>query len=111
MPIQWYIQQEQQEAAYPEAGDKAPEDACWLINCGPGWMPWIVSAPSSSAITASPGMPSVIVGMKIQSPHTTAQSCRVLPGLVANTNKDPPAHDHARRTLPRVRSRSPIPAV
>ena len=27
-------------------------------------MPWIISAPSSSAITASPGMPRLMVGMK-----------------------------------------------
>ena len=37
---------------------------CSLIICGPGWMPLMMSAPSSSAITASPGMPSDIVGMK-----------------------------------------------
>ena len=31
--------------------------------CGPGWMPWMVSAPIISAITALPGMPSVSIGM------------------------------------------------
>jgi hypothetical protein len=34
------------------------------ISCGPGWMPLMISAPRISAITASPGMPSDIVGMK-----------------------------------------------
>ena len=37
---------------------------CSLISCGPGTMPWMISAPSSSAITASPGMPRLMVGMK-----------------------------------------------
>ena len=37
---------------------------CSLMSCGPGTMPWIISAPSSSAITASPGMPRLMVGMK-----------------------------------------------
>ncbi|MCY1550678.1 hypothetical protein D9M68_869480 [compost metagenome] len=37
---------------------------CSVISCGPGWMPWISSAPRISAITASPGMPRLIVGIK-----------------------------------------------
>ena len=37
---------------------------CSLISCGPGTMPWIISAPRISAITASPGMPRLMVGMK-----------------------------------------------
>ena len=37
---------------------------CSVISCGPGTMPWIIRAPSSSAITASPGMPRLMVGMK-----------------------------------------------
>ena len=37
---------------------------CSVMSCGPGWMPWISSAPRISAITASPGMPRLIVGMK-----------------------------------------------
>ena len=36
-----------------------------VITCGPGAMPWIVSAPSISAITALAGMPSVSVGMNL----------------------------------------------
>ena len=34
-----------------------------VMICGPGWMPWMVSAPIISAITALPGMPSVSIGM------------------------------------------------
>src|ERR1044071_3953158 len=37
---------------------------CSRISCGPGTMPWMMSAPSRSAITESPGMPRLIVGMK-----------------------------------------------
>ena len=37
---------------------------CWVMSCGPGTMPWIISAPSSSAMTASPGIPRLMVGMK-----------------------------------------------
>ena len=36
-----------------------------VITCGPGAMPWMVSAPSISAITALAGMPSVSVGMNL----------------------------------------------
>ena len=35
-----------------------------VITCGPGVMPWIIKAPSISAMVALPGMPSVSVGMK-----------------------------------------------
>ena len=34
-----------------------------VMICGPGWMPWMVSAPIISAITALPGMPKVSMGM------------------------------------------------
>ena len=37
---------------------------CSVMSCGPGWMPLMMRAPRISAITASPGMPSDIVGMK-----------------------------------------------
>ena len=37
---------------------------CSVMSCGPGVMPWIISAPRMSAMTASPGMPSLMVGMK-----------------------------------------------
>ena len=36
---------------------------CLVITCGPGTMPWIVMAPTISAITAFGGMPSVSSGM------------------------------------------------
>jgi len=35
-----------------------------LITCGPGWMLWMVMAPTISAITALGGMPSVSSGIK-----------------------------------------------
>src|SRR3954464_1767740 len=31
------------------------------MNRGPGWMPWMVSAPSMTAVTASPGMPNAMM--------------------------------------------------
>ena len=31
------------------------------MNSGPGWMPWIVIAPSITAVTASPGMPNAMI--------------------------------------------------
>ncbi len=37
---------------------------CSVSICGPGWMPWIISAPMINAIVTLPGMPSVIVGIK-----------------------------------------------
>ncbi len=36
-----------------------------VITCGPGWMPWMVSAPSISAITPEAGRPSVSMGMNL----------------------------------------------
>src|SRR5262249_13451448 len=36
-----------------------------VITCGPGWMPWMVSAPSISAITPEAGSPSVSMGMNL----------------------------------------------
>ena len=38
-------------------------DGLLVITCGPGWMLWIVIAPTISAITALGGMPSVSSGM------------------------------------------------
>ena len=44
----------------------SPQNSCGfdVITCGPGWMLWIVIAPTISAITAFGGMPSVSSGMK-----------------------------------------------
>ncbi|CUI64645.1 Uncharacterised protein [Achromobacter xylosoxidans] len=39
--------------------------ACSVTICGPGWMPWMIRAPSISAMTESPGMPRLMVGMKL----------------------------------------------
>ena len=36
---------------------------CLVMTCGPGTMPWMVMAPTISAITALGGMPSVSSGM------------------------------------------------
>ena len=36
----------------------------WVSTWGPGWMSWMVMAPTISAITALGGMPSVSSGMK-----------------------------------------------
>ena len=43
-----------------------PQKSCGfsVITCGPGWMPWIIIAPTISAITGLGGMPSVSSGMK-----------------------------------------------
>ncbi len=34
---------------------------CWLMKSGPGWMPWMVMAPSITAVTASPGIPKAMI--------------------------------------------------
>ena len=31
------------------------------MNSGPDWMPWMVSAPSITAVTASPGIPNAMM--------------------------------------------------
>ena len=36
---------------------------CLAMICGPGWMPWIIRAPTSSAMIALGGMPSASIGM------------------------------------------------
>ena len=60
---------------------------CCEISCGPGTMPWIISAPSKSAMTASPGMPRLMVGMK--SPWTdecVAASGQTTPSIMPVPN-------------------------
>ena len=53
-----------------------------VITCGPGWMPWIVSAPIISAITALPGMPSVSIGMnEVCAPALLADSGPATPSI------------------------------
>ena len=34
-----------------------------VMTSGPGWMPWMIMAPTISAMTALDGMPSVSIGM------------------------------------------------
>ncbi len=41
-----------------------------VMNSGPGCTPWMMSAPSSSAVTGFPGMPSDSTGMML--PATAA---------------------------------------
>ena len=43
---------------------------CSIISIGPGFSPWMNSAPMKIAVTASPGMPRVSIGMK--APPTAA---------------------------------------
>ena len=46
-----------------EATSPQNSSGCLVITCGPGTMPWMVMAPTISAITAFGGMPSVSSGM------------------------------------------------
>ncbi len=59
------VDDDQHQIADPHRGDHAPERAAAasVITCGPGTMPWMVIAPTISAITAFGGMPSVSSGM------------------------------------------------
>jgi hypothetical protein len=51
-----------------------------LMICGPGWMPWMVSAPIISAITALPGIPKVSMGMnEVCAPALLADSGAATP--------------------------------
>src|SRR6266403_516094 len=53
-----------------------------VITCGPGWMPWMVSAPIISAITALPGIPKVSIGMKeVWAPALLADSGPATPSI------------------------------
>jgi hypothetical protein len=45
------------EIALPALGDGAP-------SCGPGWMPWTISAAISTAVTGPVGEPSASIGTK-----------------------------------------------
>src|SRR3990172_9562494 len=36
----------------------------WVVaKSGPGWIPWMIRAPSMTAVTASPGIPNAIMVM------------------------------------------------
>jgi hypothetical protein len=61
-----------------------PQKSCGFsfITCGPGAMPWIMSAPIMSAITALPGMPSVSIGMnEVWAPALLAASGAATPSI------------------------------
>ena len=52
-----------------------------VITCGPGWMLWMVIAPTIIAITAFSGMPSVSSGMNdVCAPALLADSGPATPG-------------------------------
>ena len=54
-----------------------------VMTCGPGWMLWIVMAPTIKAITALGGMPSVSKGMKeVCEPALLADSGAAIPRIL-----------------------------
>ena len=54
-----------------------------VITCGPGWMLWMVMAPTISAITALGGMPKVSKGMKeVCAPALLAASGAATPRIL-----------------------------
>ena len=59
------------------------------MTCGPGMMPWIVIAPTISAITALGGMPSVSSGMKaVCAPAWLADSGPATPSIAPLPKRD-----------------------
>ena len=70
-----------------------PQNSCGLlvITCGPGWMLWIVIAPTISAITALGGMPSVSSGMnEVCAPALLADSGPATPRMAPLPNGTSP---------------------
>jgi hypothetical protein len=66
-----------------------PQKSCGFsfITCGPGAIPWIMSAPIMSAITALLGMPSVSIGMKeVCAPALFADSGAATPWIAPLPN-------------------------
>jgi len=62
-----------------------------VITWGPGWMLWIVMAPTISAITALGGMPSVSSGMKeVCEPALLAASGEATPRMLPWPNGTSP---------------------
>jgi hypothetical protein len=54
-----------------------------VITCGPGWMLWMVMAPTISAITALGGMPRVSSGMnEVCEPALLADSGAATPRML-----------------------------
>ena len=62
----------------------------WLvITCGPGWMPWIIIAPTISAITGLVGRPSVSIGMnEVCAPALFADSGPATPSIAPLPKRD-----------------------
>ena len=62
---------------------------CLVITCGPGIRPWIVMAPTISAITALGGMPSVSNGMnEVCAPALLAASGPATPSIAPLPKRD-----------------------
>ena len=63
---------------------------CWVITNGPGAIPWIIIAPSMSAITALDGMPRVSMGIKeVWAPALFAASGAATPSIAPVPNSRP----------------------
>ena len=62
---------------------------CSVITCGPGWMPWIIMAPTMIAITGFDGMPSVSSGMnEVCAPALLAASGAATPSTAPWPKRD-----------------------
>jgi hypothetical protein len=60
-----------------------------VMTCGPGMMPWMVIAPTISAITAFGGMPSVSNGMNaVCAPALLAASGAATPSIAPFPKRD-----------------------
>ena len=58
-----------------------------VITCGPGWMLWMVIAPTISAMTAFGGIPSVSIGMnEVCAPALFADSGPATPAMAPLPN-------------------------
>ena len=71
----------------------SPQNSCGfdVITCGPGWMLWIVIAPTIIAITAFSGMPSVSSGMNdVCAPALFADSGPATPWIAPLPNSTDP---------------------
>src|SRR5512137_2381392 len=56
---------------------------CSVITEGPGWMPWMIMAPTMSAMTGFDGMPRVSMGMKdVWAPALLADSGAATPSII-----------------------------
>ena len=61
---------------------------CLVMTCGPGTMPWMVMAPTISAITGFGGMPSVSSGMnEVCAAALLAASGAATPSMAPRPNR------------------------